>query len=292
MEGIYNQEQNNSTNSGNFVNGNGNSTGNTTNNIQIVTSGLSYSDVKEICLDLFKANFIELKREANKVIEERVNEFIESYIESIKNKNIETLEELKNPDMQYILYEEQKSYARYGSKELLDRLIFLLTERTAEVEKNMIQLNLNEAITIVHKMTEKQNNLITIAFILNQTTWPNVQNIEGLLTNIKNQVIPFIPKDKEIRRDLEYLTYLGCGNSLLGDKLEDILKKEYPSIFEDIEDIRTYLIDKLPEIEALFELWNDKELYTYNLTTVGLTIGWANFSNKLNINADLDIWLK
>ena len=58
MEGIYNQEQNNSTNSGNFVNGNGNSTGNTTNNIQIVTSGLSYSDVKEICLDLFKANFI------------------------------------------------------------------------------------------------------------------------------------------------------------------------------------------------------------------------------------------
>ena len=40
---------------------------------------------------------------------------------------------------------------------------------------------------------------IAIAFILNQTTWPNVQNIEGWLTNIKNQVIPFIPKDKEIK---------------------------------------------------------------------------------------------
>ena len=75
-ESKYEQNNSNSTNSGNFVNGNGNSTGNTTNNIQIVTSGLSYSDVKEICLDLFKANFIELKREANKVIEERVNEFI------------------------------------------------------------------------------------------------------------------------------------------------------------------------------------------------------------------------
>lgn len=292
MEGICSQEQNNSTNSGNFVNGNGNSTGNTTNNIHIVTSGLSYTDVRQICLDLFKDNFIELKKEANKVIEERIDEFTESYIESIKNKNIEILEELKNPDMQYVLYEGQKNYARYGSKELLDRLIFLLAERTENVEKDIIQLNLNEAIGIASKMTEKQNNLLTIAFILRRVEWPNVQNIEDLVYKIKTQVISFIPKDKEIRTDIEYLTYLGCGNSLLGDNLEDILKRRYPGIFKGIDDTKAYLLDKLPEIKELFELWNDKELCTYNITTVGLTIGWANFSNKLNINAGLDIWLK
>ena len=201
-------------------------------------------------------------------------------------------EELKNPDMQYVLYEGQKNYARYGSKELLDRLIFLLAERTENVEKDIIQLNLNEAIGIASKMTEKQNNLLTIAFILRRVEWPNVQNIEDLVYKIKTQVISFIPKDKEIRTDIEYLTYLGCGNSLLGDNLEDILKRRYPGIFKGIGDTKAYLLDKLPEIKELFELWNDKELCTYNITTVGLTIGWANFSNKLNINAGLDIWLK
>lgn len=291
MSGEYNQEQNNSFNNGNFVSGNGNSTGNMTNNIQILASGLSYIDVKNICLDLFRENFIKLKKEANIAIKERVEEFTEAYIERIKNLKSEVFEELKNPDMQYILYEGQKSYARYGSKELLDKLIFLLAERTQKPEKDMIQLNLDEAITIVSKITEKQHNLLTIVLLMRQARWNNLNNIEQLVQQFKKEVIPFIPDDRKIQRDLEYLGYLGCGNLLVGEKLEEILERMYPNLFKEVKDIKTYLINEYPEMKGIFDLWNNTELYTYTLTTVGITMGWVNYSNKLKKTVDLGIWL-
>ncbi|EOU1649694.1 LPO_1073/Vpar_1526 family protein [Clostridium perfringens] len=293
MNSEYNQEQNNSCNYGNFVSGNGNSTGNMTNNIQIVSAGLSYTDVKNICLDLFRENFINMKREANTTIEERIEEFTEAYIGRIKNLKSEVVEELKNPDMQYILYEGQKGYALNGNEELLERLIFLLSERTQKPQKDLIQLNLDEAITIVHKITEKQHNLLTIAFLIGKSTWEDINDLDELVLRFKEQVIPFIPCEKNIANDLKYLEYLGCGNLLIGDKLEKILKLNYPNIFKDkaSEDIKTDIINKYPEMKKLFDLWNDTGLKTYTLTTVGITLGWVNYSNKFKITVDLGIWL-
>lgn len=273
----------NSTNNGNVISNNNL-------NISQVNCGLRYEDVKEICLDLFKSNFITLKQEAYEMVEQRINTFINEYIERLKSEKIDNLSELRNPDMQYMLYECQKSYARYGDEDLLHKLLFLMVERIKANEKNMIQLNLNEAASVIPKMTSKQINLITLLYIIKYTLWMNIDSI-NLVGNIKRYWVPFIIEEEVKKSDYQYLEYLGCGNVLVGDKLEEILKKNYSNAFSGIDNIKEYIIELIPEMKQLFQLWNETDLFSCNLTTVGLTIGWSNIATKIGEKWDLNIWI-
>ena len=51
---------------------------------EIINSyGLTYSEVKEIALDVFKNNFYQLSTEANQLAFERAKKFIEDYINEL-----------------------------------------------------------------------------------------------------------------------------------------------------------------------------------------------------------------
>lgn len=50
--------------------------------------GLGYADVRSLCLDLMKDNFVSLRNDAMNLVEERVNQFIEEYINKLISKNI------------------------------------------------------------------------------------------------------------------------------------------------------------------------------------------------------------
>lgn len=262
-------------------------------NVQIaqVTCGLSYADVKEICLDLFRSNFLEMKDEALNKVEERLEHFTDKYIERLEQRRITKIDELKNPDMQYILFKGQKSYARYGDEELLNGLLELLLERVQTTEKNMIQLNLNEAICTLPKLTKAHINLITLAYLIRYTINNNLKNKNDFIEHISRFIVPFIPKEAIKQSDFQYLTYVGCGNVLVGDNLEEHLNKVYSHIFSDTNNIKGQLIESISEINELFEVWDTTWLHCLELTSVGITIAWSNIINKLGVKLDLNVWI-
>ena len=62
-----------------------------------VNNGLTYGDVKEIALDVFKANFIQVSKEALQIANQRIEEFANSFISKLESINPILLESIKSP---------------------------------------------------------------------------------------------------------------------------------------------------------------------------------------------------
>lgn len=57
-------------------------------------------------------------------------------------------------------------------------------------------------------------------------------------------------------------------------------------------EIKDFLISIDPRMENLFELWNNSPFKKFELSSVGISIGHANFRRKTNETLDLSIWIK
>lgn len=84
-------------------------------NIQIkeFNAGLSYKDVKDLCLDLITDKLDSYKEEASVEAKKREEKLRNDFINQLKKENIK-LDEFKNPSMQLCYIEAQKGYISYG----------------------------------------------------------------------------------------------------------------------------------------------------------------------------------
>jgi hypothetical protein len=78
---------------------------------------------------------------------------------------------LADPDIQSVMFEAQKEYARSGEEDLAKVLVDLLTDRTTETERSLRTLVLNEAISSVPKLTEQQRRAIGLVFLVRYSRW-------------------------------------------------------------------------------------------------------------------------
>lgn len=92
---------------------------------EVVNYGMNYTETKALCIDLIKQEIsklsIEAAEEARKR-EESLNNKLFELLQEIKVNDIEALNELKNPDMQYSFIEAQLANIRVGTEELEDIL--------------------------------------------------------------------------------------------------------------------------------------------------------------------------
>ncbi len=66
------------------------------------------------------------------------------------------LENAENPDFQRALFTVQKEYALTGDDELGDLLVDLLIDRTKQDNRSLLQIVLNESLSVVPKLTNDQ----------------------------------------------------------------------------------------------------------------------------------------
>jgi hypothetical protein len=131
--------------------------------IIIHQQGVSASEFRQIALDIFKANALELAGMARDLFETRVRELIDTYLQAQLKRNPERLESFRDPDMQHALFTAQKDYGRSGSKSLENILIELLVQRSSATD--LRQIVLNEAIAVAAKLTPKQLDLLSFLLI-------------------------------------------------------------------------------------------------------------------------------
>lgn len=198
-----------------------------------VHNGITYSDAKEIALDVFNSNFIRLKREAAQIASERAEEITEKIIKKLNDANPKSLEEFRNPAMQDALFKTQKEYAKSGDKELGDLLVDILIDRANTPLRNMVQLVLDESLAIAPKLTIEQLDILTLNFILVQTVNKTIINLSTFKKYIDESIIPFTENLTIERTTFNYIEYLGCGHIRVGDygNLEDNFKRKYKAIF-------------------------------------------------------------
>lgn len=197
-----------------------------------VYKGISYSDARQIALDVFNANFMKLVGVAKEVAEERANKITQSFLEKLVRENPSGLAAAKDPDFQDTLFTVQKEYAKCGDSDMGDILVDLLVERSRVPERNLKQIVLNEAVRTVAKLTENQIAILSVVFLLKHTMNHGINSIEAFGEYLDKYVLPQIKLVTDSRIAYEHLEYAGCGTVQIGSvALSQVWEANYMGLF-------------------------------------------------------------
>ena len=119
-------------------------------------TGITVSEARQLALDVFKANALELAGIARDLFESRGREFVDRYLEELQRRRPEAISALQDPDMQYALFTAQRDSARAGDQDLSDLLVDILVDRAAEEPRNLKRIVLDEALTTAPKLTTQE----------------------------------------------------------------------------------------------------------------------------------------
>lgn len=201
-----------------------------------VSVGLSYSDARQVALDVFQANVIHLTHAAAVTAEQRVRRFVDDYLSSLQQTAAtvpEIIDEMSSPDMQYAILTAERGYARSGDDELAALLVQLLVDRTKERRRSLLQIVLNESLRVAPLLTTEQMNALSVAFVLRSAHRRGVTSPATYLEYLDGFILPFVHGLSTNRSEYDHLVFAGCGMLTGADEipLEEVWRRTYPSAF-------------------------------------------------------------
>jgi hypothetical protein len=186
--------------------------------------GVSASEVRELALDVYRANFLELRGIAEDVARERAERITNDFIDALKTRNSDGLASIQDPDMQVAIYNAQKGYACSGDADLESALIDLLVDRAGQATRNLKTLVLNQAIECIPRLTAEQRKALAITFLVRHTSWPGPLTLAHFYGCLATNWAPFADIASIRPIDLQYTQAAGVGaGTPLGLQLEAVL---------------------------------------------------------------------
>jgi hypothetical protein len=196
--------------------------------------GVTYTEVKEIALDVFKNNFIKLSEDAADTATKRVLEFTEDFLSKLKSNNPDLLENVKDPALQSSIYEAQKAYAKTGDKDLFNMLINILLDRTKNSKRDLRQIVLDESLSVAPKLTQEQLDALTLIFIIKYSRESGLNNLDILSKSLQEEFFPFCSQLSKELSCYQHLEYVGCGSiSVTTNQIENYFRSNYPGLFSN-----------------------------------------------------------
>lgn len=212
--------------------------GDNSKNIQVagnITIGISASESRQIAIDVFNANFYEFSEKAAKKALERAEEITDDFIEKFYTKTPHLEPKLQEPSVQSTMYNAQKEFAKTGDTNLKEQLIDLLIQRIDSEERSLKQIVLDEAISIIPKLTQDQINILSLVFSAVYCNHQDIVNLPSLINHINNRLIKFYPIGKTSYSFFTHLQFTGCCTMLSGGSsykpFDEIFKRKYKGFF-------------------------------------------------------------
>lgn len=200
--------------------------------VTITHHGLSYSEVREVALDVFRANFHQLAGVAKETASARAKEITEDFIAKLEKENPAGVAKANDPDFQYALFTAQREYARCGDKELESLLVDLLVDRSKQDQRNLLQIVLNESLNTAPKLTEGQLAALALVFLFRYTQYHGAGSHEQLGIYLDRHVLPFATKAPDGHASYQHLEFAGCGSvGVMTATLEHIFSETYQGLF-------------------------------------------------------------
>lgn len=251
--------------------------------------GPSYSEVKEIAMDVFKSNFYDLGEKVEKIVQERAEKLLDDYLEKLRDKNPEYINNTQEPDIRYVIYEAQKNYARRGEELNEKLLVETLVNRTAIQGNSIQELVLNAALEIIPKLTSKQIDILSLIFLNQYAIFKSHDpiNIYCVLNSVIRSGM-VIDRDSSLFQHLEYASCIAISIGRID--YNRVIKGKFPNVNEGEE--MQKIINGNKELVIMSNMWNNSQLCNSRLTSVGIAIAIANIKIKTGLECDLGIWIK
>lgn len=260
-----------------------------------IVQGLTYTEVRQVAIDVFKSNFYELAGEAKAIASERAEQVTEAFLRKLQSENPDGFTKAQDPDFQHAIFTVQKEYARTGDKELGDLLVDLLVDRSKQDNRDILQIVLNESLIVAPKLTLDQINALSLIQILSNMRFGELNGFEEL-EKVYKKVIGLVGDLEGLSEtNLLHLQYSGAL-SINHIVKKDISRKiydtyKYISIESGYEDFISLINNNSPSLKSCISAFNKNRMYRAELTSVGAIIGLANLK-KIFSDIDYSIWIK
>lgn len=183
-------------------------------------------------------------------------------VERLEDKIIQRLEagegkpeRLADPDVQILLVDAKKSFARSGDETLADTLAKIIIERSMCQERDRLALILNRAVEVTPSLTPQDLAVLSATFLLGNTRNHGVQNRVTFEGYLGSHILPFLSEMRDADGSLQYLQATGClsFNQFASATLETIFLSNYGEIFargfaRDVFDSRVRPLAKGPDV--------------------------------------------
>lgn len=198
----------------------------------IYQSGISAAEARELALDVYRANALELRGVAARIAQERVETFIDDFLERLSARGTNTLSALQDPDVQHDIYTAQRDYARSGDESLGQTLIDLLIDRCETPGRELRGIVLNEALSAVAKITEKEIAALTVRWLITSVLQEGLTSPGDLVSWLMANVQPFVTSIPTARVNYEHIEYVGCGTIQIGSSaFGRVMSGKHPGLF-------------------------------------------------------------
>ena len=137
--------------------------------------GISYSDAREIALDVFRANFAEMSQQAMSEASRRAEILTEHYLRRVLESQKPIPEVLTNQDRQHELLLAQQDFASAsGTEDMAALLSGMLVRKSQMVDGDSTSVNLllNQALRTVPQLNVAELEALGVLFYIHR--WPHV----------------------------------------------------------------------------------------------------------------------
>lgn len=199
----------------------------------VITQGVTYTECRQIALDLIRENLTKGSALAMEIVDQRVQGFLDQFLEKLQKENPKGIEQAHDPGFQHSLFEAEKEYARTGDDDLAKTLVDLLVDRSKQEKRNFRQVVIEESISTVAKLTYQQLAILAVVFVFHRVRFAPVDSVESLCKFFDKVVSPFVgslPEDLQHYQHLEF-TAAATRVSIQATTLADLISNEYPGLF-------------------------------------------------------------
>lgn len=241
---------------------------------QTINVGMSPQAASEMALSLFMENFPKLQEEAGRIARERADKLLGQVISKLENEGVNDYSSFKDPDVQYVLLEAQKKYARFGTTEMLGILSGLICKRIKDDKDLTFKVTIDKAIEIAPIITPQQLDYLSLLFFCKRVVYQDIRTLSEL--GDRYNIIAKQYKEADFN-SLEYLLMLGCLDINLSSVAENYTEQIGLSE-KEIESV-------CPEIVK--QVRGD-----YGPSSVGILLAIMNAETKYNYKLDPHIWIR
>lgn len=238
--------------------------------------GVTPEQAAKQMIDLFMDNFPKLQALAKDTAEQRATELCNEILKRLENKQVRDFTSFTQPDVQFILYEAQKNYARFGEKEVMKILTELVVNRIQNDDKEHFKRIMDNAVIIACELSSTQLDCLSALFMLTRVCFSDITTIEDLKGLFDYISSIFDLENINYGQEISYLNFKGCLQIELPD-IPEIQSKQYNLVQSEVEKNIS---------QGIKQFGTD-----YGISEVGTILGIINAEHKSRYRFDPHIWI-
>ena len=242
--------------------------------IAVQHNGMQPQEACQLALNLFMDNFPKLQQIAADTARERADEFCKTTIAKLQHANVRDYSAFSDPDVQYVLFDAQKDYARFGTKQMLGTLTDLIANRVTNNDDFILKVTIDKAISVASMLTPQQLDFLSLLFLCTRVNHTHIKTLEQLETHLNRLCSIFAVNPADV--NFSYLNMLGCLQIALPKPIK-VFAQTYNLSEVDVERICPQQIKSLAT--------------DYGISTVGTMLAITNAEQKTSFAFDPHIWI-